>query len=481
MILREKFGKAGLIIVTLVGFALSVPLARGQDAAWEGLINAGRNALQQRNYSEAERHFESALETAESFPSGDPRLGKSYNNLAAVYYAQEDYERAEPLMRRALAQLQETLGPNDSEVAQTMKNLAALYYLQGDRQEAEELLKQSLAILEEVHGPNHAFVATVLSNLAGLYQAENRYQDAEPLLTRSLAIWERLLGTDHPDVARSRELLAQLREAQGGDQTVETAASEPRSLTPLAAADSEANAGEGDDNNDEIARAVDAVEELTRRSKAEAGGVPVPALNPIGDAAEATVDAAAAASDDRTTPEEAIATSPTPEARPAILPETAAAEPESGEEAPGDEDIQSAAVDEEAAEAADDDPAPNNPVADPEALSGQDVAAAVLNKATSPVGDVSFAIYLSTVWSVDEARRYWQALQNAMPGILGEKQLEIEEVAAGDGADPFYRVLTKPYVSNPEAEAACERIRSQLRTHDCNVVVRDGAKATAGG
>ena len=204
-----------MLVAALMGLSLIQTPASGQDAAWEGLINAGRNALQQQKFAEAEGHFEDALEAAERFPASDPRLGKSYNNLAAVYYAQEDYERAEPLMRRALAQLRESLGPENTEVAQTMKNLAALYYLQGNRSEAEALLKQSLEILESVHGPNHAFVATVLSNLAGLYQAENRYLDAEPLLARSLRIWESLLGSDHPDVVRSRELLADLRRGRG--------------------------------------------------------------------------------------------------------------------------------------------------------------------------------------------------------------------------------------------------------------------------
>ena len=216
MVLKKTGPRLGMIAAVMMAATFLDHTAIGQDAAWEGLINTGRNALQQGNFSEAERQFESALEAAESFPSGDARLGKSFNNLAAVYYAQEDYARAEPLMRRALAELRETLGPEDTEVAQTMKNLAALYYLQGNRGEAEALLKQALVILEQVHGPNHAFVATVLSNLAGLYQSENRYQDAEPLLTRSLAIWESLLGPDHPDVVRSRTLLANVRQAERG-------------------------------------------------------------------------------------------------------------------------------------------------------------------------------------------------------------------------------------------------------------------------
>ncbi|MDH3659825.1 MAG: tetratricopeptide repeat protein [Alphaproteobacteria bacterium] len=417
----ERGRKIGLVVAAILGAALFAQAVHGQDAAWEGLINAGRNALQQQNFSEAERHFESALEAAERFPSGDARLGKSYNNLAAVYYAQEDYARAEPLMRRALAQLREALGPENTDVAQTMKNLAALYYLQGNRSEAEALLKQSLEILENVHGPNHAFVATVLSNLAGLYQAEDRFQEAEPLLTRSLTIWESLLGSDHPDVVRSRSLLAQVREARGGQGLgTEAATINPRALTPLAS--TEARPPSNADTAAEIEKAANALEQLTRASRAEAEraqaeGVPVPALSPIDGLVNAEVDAAAS-----------------PQAGATI-----------GALALGPVD---AAQDQTA------------------------TAAAIVNEAPS-ADDVSFSIYLSTLWSVDEAQRYWRALQNAVPDVLGDKHMEIEEVTAEGGGEPFYRVLTAPFVSDPEARTACEQIKSKLRTHDCNVVVRD--------
>ncbi len=430
---------AALVVAAVLGMTLLQPSALGQDAAWEGFIQAGRDALQQENYDEAERQFEDALEAAERFPAGDPRLGKSYNNLAAVYYAQEDYARAEPLMRRALTQLQEAQGTDNTEVAQTMKNLAALYYLQGNRREAESLLKRSLAILERVHGPGHAYVATVLSNLAGLYQADGRYWEAEPLLTRSLQIWEGLLGSDHPDVERSRALLAQVREAnlarreQDGQEApptqvaaaAETAAgsdeaaaepsgTKPRELTPIAAAAANPSAEDlaAKAAEEEVARATRALEQLTRQSKT---GVPAPSLRPIGEVADIAPDAAAGGP---------------AESGPILIPAVPA-----------------------------------------DAVEDANGAQAILSEAAS-VDDVSYAVYLSTLWSVEEARRYWKALQDAMPEVLADKRLEIEEVAAADGPDSFFRVFTSPFVSDPQAQEACDRIRSKLRTHDCNVVVR---------
>jgi len=422
MQLGRKSRRLQLAAAVIMGITLSDHAAFGQDAAWEGLINAGRNALQQQDFSEAERHFEAALEVAESFPSGDARLGKSFNNLAAVYYAQEDYSRAGPLMRRALAQLRESLGPDDTEVAQTMKNMAALYYLQGNRSEAESLLKQALDILEHVHGPNHAFVATVLSNLAGLYQAENRYQDAEPLLTRSLAIWESLLGPDHPDVVRSRTLLAGVRRADRGGLSLRATAAEsnpPAAATEADPTDAAATPAPTEDDpapaaenqaaaNDEVDQAAEALNQLTK------------------EISEANVDATLS-------PDEGRGGKPPADA--ALGPVTTAQE---------------------------------------------ETTVAILDEAAS-ADDVSFSVYLSTLWSVDEARRYWQAIQTALPDVLQNKQMEIQEVTAAAGTDPFYRVLTFPFTSDPEAQAVCDEIRTQLRTHDCNVVVRDKTETTAGG
>ena len=51
----------------------------------------------------------------------------SLNNLAQLYQAQEQYDRAEPLLKRALAILEKTLGPNHPNVAMSLNNLALLY------------------------------------------------------------------------------------------------------------------------------------------------------------------------------------------------------------------------------------------------------------------------------------------------------------------------------------------------------------------
>lgn len=416
-----------------VGLLSAAVAVHAQDATWDGFINAGRAALQQDQFADAERHFEQALEAAESFPPGDPRLGRSLNNLAAVYYKQKDYDRAEPLMRRSLSVLTESLGRDNADVAQTQKNLAAIYYLQGNYADAEPLLQESLSTLERLHGPNHAYVATVLNNLAALYQTQDRYVDAEPLLSRSLGIWEGLLGPNHQDVIKSRELLAKLREvnSQAGD------GAEPQEAAAVPPSSDQAEIIEPQKAREIIALAAEAEAEADAAEDAGGGARDLaPALsetqrqNDI-DAVtrENAIDEATRALENLTASETAAA---------AAARSGASASEANGLPAPV---IRTAAL-------------PN-----------------AVESGTSAAG-ASFAIYLSTLWSEDEAKRYWHALRQEIPDILADKELELEEVAFAEGGGSFYRVLTTSFPTDPAAQEVCDAIKSQVRTHDCNVVAR---------
>jgi tetratricopeptide (TPR) repeat protein len=64
---------------------------------------------------------------------------------------------------------------------------------------AEPLLQRALAIAEASLGPTHPATGEWLNNLAGLYDAMGAYAQAKPLLKRALAIVEQGLGADHPN------------------------------------------------------------------------------------------------------------------------------------------------------------------------------------------------------------------------------------------------------------------------------------------
>ncbi|CAN0388402.1 unnamed protein product, partial [Ascophyllum nodosum] len=72
---------------------------------------------------------------------------------------------------------------------------------QGKYDDVGPLYKRALAILEETLGPDHPKVASSLNNLAILLASQGKYDDAEPLYKRAFAIFEETLSPDHPEVA----------------------------------------------------------------------------------------------------------------------------------------------------------------------------------------------------------------------------------------------------------------------------------------
>ena len=142
-----------------------------------------------------------------------PNVASALNNLAGLLRATNRLAEAEPLYRRALAIDEQSYGAEHPEVATTLNNLALLLQDTNRLAEAEPLMRRALAIDEQSYGAEHPNVAIRLNNLASLLWATNRLAEAEPLMRRALAIDEQSYGADHPDVARDLNNLAQLLKA----------------------------------------------------------------------------------------------------------------------------------------------------------------------------------------------------------------------------------------------------------------------------
>ena len=62
------------------------------ETLWQQYQNAGTEAYQQGDYSEAVRQIQLALKEAEYFGEEDPRFATTLNHLALLYYTQGRYD-----------------------------------------------------------------------------------------------------------------------------------------------------------------------------------------------------------------------------------------------------------------------------------------------------------------------------------------------------------------------------------------------------
>jgi tetratricopeptide (TPR) repeat protein/CHAT domain-containing protein len=177
-------------------------------------------------YAEATLIAERLVEIEDHSVRGPDRndVAVALNDLAQLYWAQDRYAEAEPLLRRSLNIIERAQGPQDNNVAVALDSLANLYSAQGHYAEAEPLFRRSLAIREKEaqrDNPDDAGVSNALNSLARLYVAQGRLAEAEPLFERSVSIREKVFGPDHREVAAALTNQAGLYHDQGRDAEAE--------------------------------------------------------------------------------------------------------------------------------------------------------------------------------------------------------------------------------------------------------------------
>ncbi len=172
-------------------------------------------------------------------------MAKSLHDLGCFHAVRGHHERAEALLREALALRLRLLGPDHRDVAETLRflgevlfdegrydeaqdalvdaldtrrramgddcepvdrdllEIAQLHLHRGNLAAAEPLLELALGRNRQRRGEDHWLNATLLSNLAEVAEERGDPLTAEPLLRRALAIRRRVLAPEHPHVARS--------------------------------------------------------------------------------------------------------------------------------------------------------------------------------------------------------------------------------------------------------------------------------------
>jgi tetratricopeptide (TPR) repeat protein len=89
--------KVTRFLVGLLSLALWSAHAWAGNDEWESYTNLGYKASQDGNYAAAENWFTAALREAKGFGPEDPRLARSLNNMARLYYVEDRHDKAAPL------------------------------------------------------------------------------------------------------------------------------------------------------------------------------------------------------------------------------------------------------------------------------------------------------------------------------------------------------------------------------------------------
>jgi tetratricopeptide (TPR) repeat protein len=145
----------------------------------------------------------------------------SLRSMARVYMACGSYEKAQPLLERAL-NLAEKTNPADSEMCACMIDLAYLYKSQGRLAEAETMCLSGLQLQQKVNGQSHPYVAYTLRILSEIYRLQARYQEAVDTLEQALTIMRGFTLEDDQELAPFKVDMACLLATQGDYEKAES-------------------------------------------------------------------------------------------------------------------------------------------------------------------------------------------------------------------------------------------------------------------
>ena len=162
-------------------------------AEWLAVSEQGHAAYGRRKLVPAELRFKDAVGILERIIAEPTykddeelksKLGKSLNNLGAIYHAQGKFGLAEEAYQKALDLKVQLFGEEHFEAAPCYQNLAAVHSARAQYDKAEPLYLKAIAIKEEEYGKNSEELLTPLKNLLMLMQKMERSEDAALLEER---------------------------------------------------------------------------------------------------------------------------------------------------------------------------------------------------------------------------------------------------------------------------------------------------------
>jgi tetratricopeptide (TPR) repeat protein/tRNA A-37 threonylcarbamoyl transferase component Bud32 len=201
----------------------------GEDLAGQPRTEAAVRRIIGRTYfnlglwQEAEPQLRRAMVLAEQVegPDGEMKLF-AQTTLGVVLQNLNELDEAETLFVDALERTRRTLGGSHARTITTLNELAQVYRLKAEPDKAEPLLREALAAAEGLDEPDPSLLAILRGNLGELLLGTGELDEATTLLRASAEALETASGPEHPNAARARLRLGLLLKQTGHPAEAQT-------------------------------------------------------------------------------------------------------------------------------------------------------------------------------------------------------------------------------------------------------------------
>jgi tetratricopeptide (TPR) repeat protein len=161
-----------------------------------------------------------------------PSVGNDLYGLAQYYIRQKQYEKAQPLIKRAYEIYQNAYGQDNLLTISACASQAFVEYRLGNLDTAIDLYRNSLSHSQSALGPNNFETAKILNELAYLYFHQGKLQESRTFYKWAIASTEASVGNDSPLLAACLQDYASVLNSLG--ESTEAALVLQRATTILA-------------------------------------------------------------------------------------------------------------------------------------------------------------------------------------------------------------------------------------------------------
>ena len=233
---RSAFGPRHMTTITAMNRLANVSVVRGEferaEALYREALAAGRelypNDLQtaytlaglsylhsrEGRQQEALAEAEEALSlTLQAAGENSSEAGAAYANVAQIHRLAGNLDRAVPLLRKARAILERTLGPQHPRSASALSQEGLILMYEGKLTEAEREMVHAVELLS-VQRASNVNLAVAEQNLGLLRLRQKKYTEADRLFSGALALEEQYAARPNAEMADTLRLLSEVREKE---------------------------------------------------------------------------------------------------------------------------------------------------------------------------------------------------------------------------------------------------------------------------
>ena len=185
---------------------LSESLEKGHPERAEALLLAGRFAKRRREWPEAERRLQKALELFQNFLGTHLSTVHALKEMADFYFSDptdNDLEKALAYYKRALEMMKQLGMENNKAIIMILKNYGVLLKEKGNCQEGTKCLERGYFVADRELKPDHMWKVMIKTHLALLHEKNGKEEDAIASMQEALEMCNRLkkpikhLGNKH--------------------------------------------------------------------------------------------------------------------------------------------------------------------------------------------------------------------------------------------------------------------------------------------